>query len=341
MSSDKHQCGPCSLCKRTSTRYFHTDSWDSDKYMHFIKHVVPPSCTVTKKYPVCICRACYHDLNTNVGNDNHTPRWKRHKLGKPVELSPCDVQGCTNNGEFHTIAITSDNIPDEVTLSGQSSKYCSVHYHAIYNHQHQTKCTTCGKKASSGEKMKSCPNPHLIERYLRATAQFASSIKEGDRICHSCYKKYNEVISIHKTLTKVNDQDGCESEGLVSLNSDLDIVITNLKQKAQSLDKGSEALPLTTTTIMVAETIRNEQAIMLPAVFTYYNSRLNSTFAKHSSRWLLQQIQEALGHHLKSVCKHKKYGTVLYRAGGDLLQALSAALGSKCTSAFVVSLSGN
>ena len=46
---------------------------------------------------------------------------------------------------------------------------------------------------------------------------------------------------------------------------------------------------------------------------------------------LLQQ--EALGHHLKSVCKHRKHGTILYRAGGDLLQALSAALGSKCTSA--------
>ena len=141
---------------------------------------------------MCICRSCHHDINTNVGNDNHTPRWKKLKLGKPVELSPCDVQGCTNNGEFSTIVVTSDNIPDEVTLSSQSSKYCSVHYHVIYNHQHQTRYRTCGKKASTGEKLKSCPHPQLIEKYLKATVKFASSIKEGDRICRSCHKNINK-----------------------------------------------------------------------------------------------------------------------------------------------------
>ena len=47
---------------------------------------------------------------------------------------------------------------------------------------------------------------------------------------------------------------------------------------------------------------------------------------------MLRQLEEAIGHHLKSACKHCKYGTILYRAGGDLLHALSSALGSKCTS---------
>ena len=51
-----------------------------------------------------------------------------------------------------------------------------------------------------------------------------------------------------------------------------------------------------------------------------------------TTRWLLRQLEEAIGHHLKSACKHRKYGTILYRAGGDLLHALSSALGSKCTS---------
>ena len=51
-----------------------------------------------------------------------------------------------------------------------------------------------------------------------------------------------------------------------------------------------------------------------------------------TTRWLLRQLEEAIGHYLKSACKHRKYGTILYRAGGDLLHALSSALGSKCTS---------
>ena len=146
--------------------------------------------------------------------------------------------------------------------------------------------------------------------------------------------KYTEINSIHNTLTKANDQDSSESEGSVSLDSDLDVLIVNLKQKAQSLDQGSEMFSLTSTIKMVAETIRTQQAIMLPAVSAYYTSSKPAT--KRSTRWLLQQIQKALGHHLKSVCKHKKYGTILYRAGGDLLQALSVALGSKCTNVPVV-----
>ena len=87
---------------------------------------------------------------------------------------------------------------------------------------------------------------------------------------------------------------------------------------------------LTSTIIMVAETIHIQQAIMLPAVSAYYTSFKPAP--TRNTKWLLQQIQEALGHHIKSVCKHKKYGTILYTAGGNLLQALSVALGSKNTS---------
>ena len=171
MSSDRHQCGPCSLCTQTSTRYFHTSSWDSVKYTHFVKHVLPSTCRVTENDPMCICRACHHDINSNIGNENHTPRWKKSKLGKLAELSPCDVKGCTNQADFTTAAISLDNIPDEVTLTAQLSKYCSFHYHVLYNHQHQIRCRICGKKASIGETFKSCPNPPLIEKYLHNLIQ--------------------------------------------------------------------------------------------------------------------------------------------------------------------------
>ena len=59
--------------------------------------------------------------------------------------------------------------------------------------------------------------------------------------------KYTEVNSIHNTLTKANNQDSSESEGSVSLDSDLDVLIVNLKQKAQSLDQDCEMFSLTST----------------------------------------------------------------------------------------------
>ena len=64
-----------------------------------------------------------------------------------------------------------------------------------------------------------------------------------------------EVINIHKTLTIINDQEiHRDKEGLISLDANLDIVIANLKQKAQSLEKGTEMSSFNTTKIMVAET---------------------------------------------------------------------------------------
>ena len=138
---------------------------------------------------------------------------------------------------------------------------------------------------------------------------------------------------MHKTLSIINDQEIHEDEeGLISFDADLDIVIANLKQKAQSLEEGTEMSSLTATKIMVAETIRKQKAIMLPAVAAYFKSAMTAEESTRTTRWLLRQLEEAIGHHLKSACKHRKYGTILYRAGGDLLHALSSALGSKCTS---------
>ena len=70
---------------------------------------------------------------------------------------------------------------------------------------------------------------------------------------------------------------------------------------------------------------------MLPAAATHFKSALTDeeSTSIRTTRWLLQHLEEALGHHLKSVCKHRKYGTILYRVG-DLLHALLSTLGCKC-----------
>ena len=329
MSNDKHECGPCSLCNRTSARYFHTESWDSDKLTHFINHVCPPKLTTNDR--ICICRACHHDIDSNISNENYVPRWKKLKVSKLVEFSPCHVQDCISPGNVTTTAISLNNIPEGIIVIGQPSKFCPFHYHYIYNYQHQTVCKTCGIRAKIGETFRCCPNPSVTEKYLRATTGSNSIITEEDKICPNCYVKYTEVIHIHKALIAINHEVN-PSEGPVSLDDDLDIVIIDLKQKAQSLKQGSEPSSLTAATIMVAEKIRHQKAIMLPAVAAYFKSVVTDedSTTTRTTRWLLRQLEKALGHHLKSACKHRKYGTILYRAGGDLLHALSSALGSKC-----------
>ena len=130
MSQDKTKCGPCSLCNRTSNRYFHTDSWDCNKYAHFESHILP---TPTTSNHVCICRACHHDIDRNIGITNHVPRWKKLKTSKESHrYHPCPIEGCTRNADVTTSAITLDRLPDGISLAAeqlQAGTFCSYHYH--------------------------------------------------------------------------------------------------------------------------------------------------------------------------------------------------------------------
>lgn len=234
------ECGPCSLCQRTSTRYFHTESWDNDKLARFKSHVLPATISLNDHTHICICRACYHDIESKICKENYVPRWKKIKIRKPVEASQCQVEGCTNQGDITTTAISIDNVPEGVRVLGRPSKFCSFHYHLIYNYQHQAVCSSCGTRAKAGEIFRYCPNPSMIEKYLRATSEFNSILREEDKVCCKCYTKFMEIINIHKTLIALN-QEANTVDPQVSKDADLDELVADLKQKAQSLHRGSES----------------------------------------------------------------------------------------------------
>ena len=74
-----------------------TQSWDSDKYTHFTNNVLLSA--LAAKNHMCICRACHHDIDSNIGNENHILRWKKFTISKPTEFTPYPVQGCTSNAD--------------------------------------------------------------------------------------------------------------------------------------------------------------------------------------------------------------------------------------------------
>ena len=144
---------------------------------------------------------------------------------------------------------------------------------------------------------------------------------DTDKICHACHAKYTEIIGIHNVLGTIDIQG--DDQGLISLNADLDMLIANLKHEVQHTEQGSERSALITTKIMVAETLRNQKAIMLPSVSDFFKSAITDKKCTRTTRWSQRQLEETMGHHMKFTCKHRKYGTILYRAGGDMLNALS------------------
>ena len=85
--------------------------------------------------------------------------------------------------------------------------------------------------------------------------------------------------------------------------------------------------------------LQSNHAILLPEVYdnfqnlaVKYKAKVNSDLCSvpkclPKSRWLLTYLNNTLGSYMRRSTKHKKYGVVIHRANGDLLNALSKALG--------------
>ena len=76
----------------------------------------------------------------------------------------------------------------------------------------------------------------------------------------------------------------------------------------------------------------NDEAILLPALHEEFCDSIRVSISNYplaqavlksipTTHWLLSSISNHLGDILGVTCKHKKYGTLLYRNGGDLLKA--------------------
>jgi hypothetical protein len=94
---------------------------------------------------------------------------------------------------------------------------------------------------------------------------------------------------------------------------------------------------------MLGESLLKHTALLLPDVYDTFISYVTETtglcniqherdiesIAKTS--WIRIQLSSLLEHHLAYRCPVKRFGTVLYRHGGDLVHALSMSLGQNGT----------
>ena len=94
------------------------------------------------------------------------------------------------------------------------------------------------------------------------------------------------------------------------------------------------------TAIKVGEELLEQRALLLPTAYDWFTSEVNQILRLRnqsipntelnevaSPQWLRSQFSSLLKQHIAFFCKIKKYGTVLYRYGGDLLHSLNIALG--------------
>jgi predicted metallopeptidase len=91
-------------------------------------------------------------------------------------------------------------------------------------------------------------------------------------------------------------------------------------------------------TIDVINIFACDEAVLLPVLYEIFCTLVNDNKAKvevsenfhiPQARWLLTQICNRPGSNVQTAIKQKKYGGLLYKRDGDLLKALSTALGQE------------
>ena len=166
----------------------------------------------------------------------------------------------------------------------------------------------------------------MVTEHLKNT-DYDIVIAPQDVLCFSCYKPH---FSILKSLNSSNDN-GSES---------------GLQQNIKAWKNTNDSIDLHTNAVLsavlfVAENLIQQKAVLLPwacQIFlqAYCNDQTGSTptqltleVGESSVRFTSQHLLNQLILHLNQYnimlykCMHKKFGTILYRRGGDILTSLS------------------
>ena len=324
-------CHPCILCKEGNhSKYFHPKSWKDSNLVDILRKREPH---INIEPDSCICRLCRDDVS-KICDPDYVPRWNK---AKKSDYTNCFIPGCNNSVHkvtklvgkqslcnFFGVVIANANSSDE-----ESTALCLEHYGALYRHLNplNRKCRTCDKTVNDATKTRKCPEPALIQQFLQQNTEFTGEISVEDRVCYACYKAHLVTIKhMHNTTT--------------STDADLASLIDKIKNEISStsnIHTADQALLYAAhmSAVHVGEALLSQTALLLPDVFDYFHEKLREITKlcgiiltqEVNSTWLRSQLSSLLEQHMAYQCSVKKYGTVLYRFGGDLVHALNVSLG--------------
>ena len=131
----------------------------------------------------------------------------------------CCIPDCTNNVykvtklvdkvsicNFFSGQDENINIQPESAVHEEGVGLCKQHYGTWYRHIHPflSKCKTCDKNMTDMSKSHACPQPDIIQKYLRENTEFSGEICNDDRVCYACYKSH-----LHQTPKQYSKQYRC------------------------------------------------------------------------------------------------------------------------------------
>ena len=284
-----------------------------------------------------ICKKHYIEAKRFHNNSEYIPKWKNTEITVPSS-DHCLNPECQDRLSNKLIKPAFASVTDLEQLFGietsSSSPFllCQTCYNKLYRlYTTPANCSTCGATAKPGHKfIRHCPDPLLISKYIRDTTGADKTITSEDWICTTCYNTQCTIIrSIRGNEVK-------SDEMLTRLIEEWKATIA-----ADNTDRLTRAT--LSSVLFVAQQLLPNKAALLPwacNVFLQAYGVHNCADTKSaqvildvedgrvhfSSRWLLHQPILYLEGFMIHKCIHRKYGTILYQKGAEILASLSWAL---------------
>ena len=280
-----------------------------------------------------ICKKHWIEAKRYHSDPHYIPKWKNIP-NTQTSLRSCIHPQCTNKFRDKLFKPSFTTINELEKLLGiQSSSnvpflLCPSCYSKVYRHFNPTHtCTTCGATPKPGQKFhRRSPDPVINSKYIKDTIETDIYISADDCICTSCYNAHCSIVKSIKH--ELNGSDEMLTKSIEEWKA---------AHQAHNTDHLTKAI--LSSVIFVAKHLLAQKALLLPWVcqvfLNAYTGDMNSaqvslevgdSTVQFSSRWLLHQLITFLDVYMMHKCIHMKFGTVLFRKGGDILTALSWAL---------------
>lgn len=129
----------------------------------------------------CICRLCRDDLS-KLGNEGHTPRWRKINIKCNADKRACYVPECCNPSTKVTRLASMATIHELFEIPSENQHHtpacdedlgyplCQEHYGVLYRHFNPSyftkKCKTCKRLVSDLTRTRKCPEPATVQTFL-------------------------------------------------------------------------------------------------------------------------------------------------------------------------------
>ena len=198
----------CLLCQHEfkGRRHRHPEGWSEAVRSFFVQE---SGITLDTGEVVCVCGACDVSIRRALNARNEGEPYHLRWLSS---ISSCCVPACTSSIRVENHNYSWEMICQSIGIASISppvdTSLCKFHYNQVYRMQHTITietCVCCGSEKKHEHSVttvnfRTCPNPKLVESYLRDTIQccppnFCVYLKSVMYMYDSFFNHYSRPIA--------------------------------------------------------------------------------------------------------------------------------------------------